>query len=87
MATPPLGASDDATTTDDVVIHERWYLPSVNFRWYIAESDGEIAYGYANLNSDIDAEWGTMSISELNSVGAIQDSGWTPTRFGDIPNP
>ena len=37
--------------------------------WYVCEFDGQDTFwGYANLNDDLNAEWGYVSFSELKSL-------------------
>jgi hypothetical protein len=64
-------------------IHQKWDLKQVNFYWLIAELDRKenLAFGYANLNDDICAEWGCISIRELVDNGAELDKSWKPCTF------
>jgi hypothetical protein len=65
------------------VIHQKWDLKQVNFCWLIAELDRKenLAFGYANLNDDMCAEWGYISIQELMDNGAELDRSWQPCAF------
>ena len=51
----------------------------------IAELDplNNLAFGYANLNSEDLAEWGYISVDELLENGAMEDKEWVPCSFGD----
>ena len=77
-------------STEDIplkqkVIYEHWVLPSVNFHWLIAELDPKkkLAFGYANLNDDQMAEWGYISIAEIESSGAFSDRAFKPKKFSE----
>jgi len=69
--------------TDQKTIHQRWYIPQIGFYWLIAEIDPEerLAFGYANLNNENNAEWGDISLAELEETGAKIDEEWTPKKF------
>lgn len=71
---------------EDKIIYEYWELPHVGFYWLIAELDPieKLAFGYANLNDDINAEWGYIDINELESVGAYKVEEWVARKFGEI---
>lgn len=65
------------------IIYQKWELKRVQFYWLIAELDKKenLAFGYANLNDDVFAEWGYISILELIDNGAEQDLSWKPCSF------
>lgn len=65
------------------IIYQKWDLKQVRFYWLIAELDkkANLAFGYANLDDDIFAEWGYISISELIDNGAELDREWEPRTF------
>lgn len=65
------------------VIHRRYEVKRVGFYWLIAELDREknLAFGYANLNNDLFAEWGYISIGELLDNGAELDREWKPCAY------
>ena len=65
------------------IIYQKWELPHVGFYWLIAETnkEGNLAFGYANLNDDQFAEWGYISIEELIDNGASLDRTWKPCTF------
>jgi len=67
------------------VIHQVYAIPSIGFYWLIAELDEKenIAFGFANLNNDIFAEWGYISINELLENGAEPIRNWKPCRFAE----
>lgn len=66
---PKIGDTD-GTPFDEKTIHQVWIQPQVGFYWLIAELDGDEAFGYANLNCEIDAEWGYISIKEIKEIDA-----------------
>lgn len=74
--------------TEDVpperkIIHQKWEIPHIGFYWLIAELDREenLAYGFANLNDDLFAEWGYISIKDLINNNATFCRNWTPCTF------
>jgi len=50
------------TGFDDKIIYQKWEIKQIGFYWLIAEYDEkqELAFGYANLNNNQNAEWGTF---------------------------
>lgn len=77
--------------TKDKIIHLHFFIGGCD--WYIAEYDsGDLFYGYANLNDDLNAEWGYISFSELKAIN-IQgieidcelEEHWTPKPVSEIP--
>jgi len=70
---------------EEKVIYRRYQIKELGFYWLIAELDEEknLAFGYANLNNDIFAEWGYISIDELLENGAELDENWRPCKFKD----
>jgi hypothetical protein len=73
----------DGTPFEKKIIHQKWDLKKVNFYWLIAELDRKenLAFGYANLNDDLFAEWGYISIEEIMDNGANLDRNWNPCTF------
>jgi len=71
---------------EEKIIYQVYYLASVQFLWLIAEYDPDqkMAFGFANLNDDLNAEWGDIYIPELLKAGARQVKGWVPRRFSEI---
>ena len=67
------------------IIHRRYQLDYVGFYWLIAELDREknLAFGYANLSDDQNAEWGYVSIEELLENGAELDRTWKPCTYSE----
>ena len=59
--------------------------------WFIAEKgtteDPDTMFGFAILNGDTgNAEWGYVSMEEINSVPGIEmDFHWTPRAAKDVP--
>jgi hypothetical protein len=81
-AIPQLYATEDVPLADKV-IHLHFFLGSCD--WYIAEiDDGSwLAFGYANLGDPQNAEWGYVSLPELEAVRVgpwvvERDLAWTP---------
>ncbi len=68
---------------EEKIIYQVYRIPSVGFYWLIAEYDPKekTAFGYANLNNDSMAEWGYISIDELEDNGAILDTQWKPCSY------
>ena len=79
---PRIGHTEDIQL-DQKTIHQRWHIPQIGFYWLIAEIDPEedLAFGYANLNDDYNAEWGYISLAELKKTGAKIDESWTLKTF------
>jgi len=65
------------------IIYQRYQIKEIGFYWLIAELDRKknLAFGYANLNNDMFAEWGYISIDELLENGAELDRGWRPCTY------
>lgn len=64
-------------------IHQRYQIRDIGFYWLIAELDEKqnLGFGYANLNNDVFAEWGYISIDELVENGAKFDNTWKPCTY------
>lgn len=87
--------TNENTALEDVIVVAKFFSPYGNGRmtWYITEFDGkDTLFGFAALGMGGD-EWGTMSLSDLETLDvpgfrglqAIErDTSWKPTRFGDI---
>jgi len=84
MIIPQLYATE-GIPLNEKIIYEAWILPQVRFYWLIAEYDphGNIAFGYANLNDDTFAEWGYISIAEIEENGATKVNNWKMIKFPD----
>ena len=67
-------------------IYQKYEIPYSGFYWLIAELDLKkgIAFGYANLNDDQNAEWGYIDLGELRRNGAVQVENWKPVKYKDI---
>jgi hypothetical protein len=65
------------------MIYQRYEIKELDFYWLIAELDEKdnLAFGYANLNDDVCAEWGYVSIKELLENGAKPDKEWKPCIY------
>lgn len=70
------------------IIYQKWEIPQIGFYWLIAEIDrkNNLAYGYANLNDDLFAEWGYISIEELLENNAHMCPDWKPCTFENAQN-
>lgn len=75
----------DSTPFEKKLIYQKWEIPQIGFYWFIAELDKKknLAYGYANLNDDLFAEWGYISIEELMDNNAELCRDWIPCSFED----
>ena len=67
------------------MIYQRYQLKEIGFYWLIAELDPDrnLAFGYANLNNDLFAEWGYISINELLDNHAELDEKWTQCTYSE----
>ena len=85
MVIPKLYEIEDVPL-DEKIIHQKWEIPYLDFYWLIAEIDPkeQLAFGYANLNNDENAEWGYISLDELRENGAMPVEDWKPTKYKDI---
>jgi len=83
MSVPALYATEEIPLQEKLV-HEHWVFPPCNFHWLIAEVNlkEKLAFGWAFLNDKQNAEWGYISLAELESVGAFKDTGFTPKKAG-----
>lgn len=79
---PKLYETEDVET-DKKIIHQLYEIPQIGFYWMIAELDKQenIAYGFANLNDALFAEWGYISIEELLENNAVLRRDWQPCTF------
>lgn len=75
----------EATPMEKKTVYEHWVLPACNFHWFIAELDPKqkLAFGYAYLNDKQNAEWGYISIQELESNGAFREESFEPKNFSE----
>ena len=68
---------------EEKMIHLHFFIGGCD--WYIAEFDGEdLMFGFANLDDLPNAEWGYISLSEIQSSIAEFDKFWTPKPFKEI---
>ena len=81
---PAIGATD-GTPFDEKTIYQRWYEPASGFYWLVAEYDEteDLAFGFANLACDMNAEWGLIPMNEIRGIGAMRDTSWQPMTFHD----
>lgn len=68
-STPAIYATEE-TRVEDKIITTRFFALASGAYWLIAEYDPEdrIAFGYCNLGDDEMAEWGNVSLDELESL-------------------
>jgi hypothetical protein len=85
MKIPKLYQTEDEPL-DEKTIYQKYEIPYSGFYWLVAELDPktEMAFGYANLNNEQNAEWGYISIDELRKNGAVQVEDWKPVKYKDI---
>ena len=58
----------DFIRSEDKYIYLHFFI-GTGCDWYVAEFDYEDTFfGYANLNDDLNAEWGYILFSELKSI-------------------
>ena len=70
---PFFACREDDTPTEDKPIHKILIHKKAGFMWLVSEINPNmphIAYGWANLNNDGCAEWGTMDLDEITGLGA-----------------
>jgi hypothetical protein len=65
------------------MIYQRYEIKELGFYWLIAEYDKKenLAFGYANLNDDVCAEWGYIPVKELLENGARLDEEWKACTY------
>lgn len=88
---PPLYATE-STPAEDKVVCARLFALASAATWYLVEYDPQdgLAFGYADLGDPGSAEWGYISITELEllrwlGVPRVElDLHFTPTKFGDL---
>lgn len=73
---------------EEKIIYQKWHLKlrdSRYFFWLIAELDPveRIAFGYANLDDDQNAEWGYADLTEILLNGGERDMRWKPLKFDE----
>jgi Protein of unknown function (DUF2958) len=87
---PPLYGTERVAVANKMV---RLHYFIGNCNWWIVELDPKegLAFGYANLGNDDDAEWGYVDLGELSEIcldrglAVVQrDLHWIPKRFGEI---
>jgi len=66
---------------EEKTIYRRYKIDYLGFYRLVVklDKDGDLAFGYANLNNDLFAEWGCISVRELLDKGAMLDRSWKPT--------
>ena len=93
-ALPPLYSVDNENrkSSGDIPIVMHFWIGG--FDWYISEIDHEnldTMFGYANLADDQNAEWGYISLSELEElkssfVEVDRDLYWEVRPAGEVEN-
>jgi hypothetical protein len=84
MSKVPKLYSQEKTGIENTIIHQKWIHPlAPGFYWLISEYDPieQIAFGYANLNDDQNAEWGYIYLPEIIEAGAWPEKGFKPKAF------
>lgn len=78
----------DGISFDQKTVHEIYVLEKIQFYWLVVEYDPaeKLAFGYANLNDDLNAEWGYISIAELEENGVCRMERFTPKSFPEAQN-
>ena len=81
----PMLYSTETTPLKEKTIFEHWVFEQCNFHWLIAELDvkAKLAFGYAFLNDKQNAEWGYISITEIESIGAVKDKSFKPKKASE----
>lgn len=86
---PPLYSTDNVRY-EDKTIYVHYYIPLLGagqFDWWMCEYNPEdrIFYGYANLNDSQNAEWGYISLDELEELGlVVRERNFTPTPAKEL---
>lgn len=82
-ATIPKLYETDGISFENKTVHCVYVLDHVQFYWLVVEYDPEqkLAFGYANLNNEDFAEWGYISIEELEENHARKIETWKPVAF------
>lgn len=62
--------STENTPTQEKKVYIHYFIPLLNWDWWICEYDKEekLFFGYANLNDPQNAEWGYVSLTELEDI-------------------
>ncbi len=70
---------------EDKVIYMKYEIERIGFFWLIAELDEKqgLAFGYANLNDPMCAEWGYIDLGDLKANGAEEVENWIPKKFSE----
>jgi hypothetical protein len=85
MSKVPKLYSQEKADTENIIIYQKWIHPlAPGFFWLISEYDPieQIAFGYANLNDDQNAEWGYTYLPEIIEAGALRVKIFEPVQFG-----
>ena len=87
MSIPALYATESIPLKEKTA-HEHWVFPACNFHWLIAEINPKekLAFGWAFLNDEQNAEWGYISIAELQGIGAVRDANFAPKKASEAIN-
>lgn len=72
---PPM-YSTEYVEFEDKMIYAHYYikLPDGQFDWWVCEYEPteRMFFGYANLNNPQNAEWGYISLDELEDLGLVE---------------
>ena len=86
---PPFYSTED-TPTGDKIVGMHFFIGSCD--WWLVEYDleSDTAFGFVNLGSDIDAEWGYIYMPELREIkirGVFEvdyDKFWNPRPAKEV---
>ena len=89
LAKLPAYRSTDSIDCENKIIHMHFFIGGCD--WYIAEYEPthRIFFGFANLNDDLNAEWGDIPFDELIAINikgmeVDRDLYWKPKPFKEI---
>ena len=87
MSKVPKLYSQEKADTENITIYQKWIHPlAPGFYWLISEYDPieQIAFGYANLNDEQNAEWGYIYLPEIIENGALMEKRFEPQVFKTV---
>lgn len=89
LAKLPRPYSGESTPLEEKIVHAHFFIGGCD--WWATEWDPESRefFGYVNLNSPQDAEWGYFSLDEIAAIKIRGmevdfDLHWRPTAVKDI---
>ncbi|MBL8029000.1 MAG: hypothetical protein JNL74_21435 [Fibrobacteres bacterium] len=87
MSKVPKLYSQEKAGIENTIIYQKWIHPfAPGFYWLISEYDPieQMAFGYANLNDDQNAEWGYIYLPEIIEAGACIEKSFESQKFTSI---